>query len=210
VVDNDYAAATGGQDVPSSHAASPTRSTRHPIEKAVRGVGVEWARTVEDTYDVAGVRDAFVEALTDDEPGPKVLVMRSECQLNRQRRVKPQRAKAIEDGKRVIRERFGVDPETCTGDHACIRVSGCPSLTITDNPDPMRTDPIAAVLDSCVGCGVCGANAHAAALCPSFYRTDVVHNPTRWDRLLASARTWWIGFAGRGIERRAARFEVVA
>ncbi|WP_033294495.1 indolepyruvate ferredoxin oxidoreductase subunit alpha [Amycolatopsis jejuensis] len=210
VVDNGYAAATGGQDVASSQAASPTRSTRHPIEKAVRGVGVEWARTVDDTYDVAAVKDAFVEALTDTEAGPKVLVMQSECQLNRQRRVKPERAKAVRDGKRVVRERFGVDPETCTGDHACIRISGCPSLTIADNPDPMRTDPIATVLDSCVGCGVCGANAHAAVLCPSFYRTDVVHNPTRWDRFLAKARAWWIRVAGRGIERRAARFEVVA
>ncbi|WP_051232781.1 thiamine pyrophosphate-dependent enzyme [Pseudonocardia asaccharolytica] len=207
VVDNDYAAATGGQDVPSSRAASPTRSTRHPIETAVRGVGVEWARTIDDTCDVAGVRDAFVQALTDEATGPKVLVMQSECQLNRQRRVNPERAKAIKEGKRVVRERFGVDPETCTGDHACIRISGCPSLTITDNPDPMRTDPIATVTDSCVGCGVCGANAHAAVLCPSFYRTDVVHNPTRRDRFLAKARSWWIGVAGRGLERRAARFE---
>lgn len=65
------------------------------------------------------------------------------------------------------------------------------------------------MLDSCVGCGVCGANAHAAVPCPSFYRTDVVHNPTWWDRFLAKARSWWIGVAGRGIERRAARFEVL-
>ncbi|MER6529577.1 indolepyruvate ferredoxin oxidoreductase subunit alpha [Streptomyces sp. NPDC001508] len=207
VVDNDYAAATGGQDVPSSHADVPTRSTRHPIEKAVRGVGVTWAKTIDNTYDVGTVRDTFVEALTTDEPGPKVLVMQSECQLNRQRRVKPQRAKAIKEGKRVVRERFGVDPETCTGDHACIRISGCPSLTITANPDPMRTDPIATVLDSCVGCGVCGENAHAAVLCPSFYRTDVVYNPTRVDRALARLRTWWISVLGRGVERRAATLE---
>ncbi|MGW3949388.1 thiamine pyrophosphate-dependent enzyme [Streptomyces sp. NPDC004752] len=207
VVDNDYAAATGGQDVPSSHADVPTRSTRHPIEKAVRGVGVSWAKTIDNTYDVGTVRDTFVEALTTDEPGPKVLVMQSECQLNRQRRVKPQRAKAIKEGKRVVRERFGVDPETCTGDHACIRISGCPSLTITANPDPMRTDPIATVLDSCVGCGVCGENAHAAVLCPSFYRTDVVYNPTRVDRALARLRTWWISVLGRGVERRAATLE---
>jgi indolepyruvate ferredoxin oxidoreductase alpha subunit len=210
VVDNDYAAATGGQDVLSSHAENTTRSTRHPIEKAVRGVGVEWARTIDNTYDVARVRDAFVEALTTEQAGPKVLVMQSECQLNRQRRDKPARAKALKEGKRVVRERFGVDPETCTGDHACMRISGCPSLTITDNPDPMRTDPIATVLDSCVGCGVCGANAHAAVLCPSFYRTDVVDNPHRRDLWLARLRSWWIACVSRGIERRAAQFEVTA
>lgn len=110
-------------------------------------------------------------------------------------------------GERVVRERFGVDADTCTGDHACIRISGCPSLTIKDNPDPMRTDPVATVIDSCVGCGVCGANAHAAALCPSFYRTDVVINPTRLDLALAKARRRVIGALSAGLERRAAGLE---
>ena len=207
VVDNAYAAATGGQDLLSSPAKLPTRSTQHPIEKAARGVGVEWAKTIDDTYDVATVRDTFVEALTTDEPGPKVLVMQSECQLNRQRRVKPEMRDALKEGKRVTRERFGVDPETCTGDHACIRISGCPSLTITSNPDPMRTDPVAVVLDSCVGCGVCGANAHAAVLCPSFYRSDVTHNPTLRDRLSTGIRARWTRLLSAGLEARAARFE---
>ncbi|MBF6247379.1 indolepyruvate ferredoxin oxidoreductase subunit alpha, partial [Nocardia elegans] len=40
VVDNGYAAATGGQDVLSSAAELPARSTKHPIERAVRGIGV--------------------------------------------------------------------------------------------------------------------------------------------------------------------------
>jgi indolepyruvate ferredoxin oxidoreductase alpha subunit len=73
----------------------------------------------------------------------------------------------------------------------------------------MRTDPVATVLDSCVGCGVCGANAHAAALCPSFYRTDVVYNATRRDRALAKVRSKWIGRLSRGLERRAAEYEAV-
>jgi indolepyruvate ferredoxin oxidoreductase alpha subunit len=207
VVDNAYAAATGGQDLLSSEAESPTRSTQHPIEKAARGVGVEWARTVKDTYDVAKVRDTFLEALRTEEKGPKLLVMQSECQLNRQRRVKPQMREDLKQGKRVTRERFGVDAETCTGDHACIRLSGCPSLTITSNPDPMRTDPVATVLDSCVGCGVCGTNAHAAVLCPSFYRSDVTHNPTARDRMAIKLRTWWTRALSAGPEARAARFE---
>ena len=209
VVDNAYSAATGGQDVLSSKNTNPIRSTRHPIEKAVRGVGVKWAKTIDNTYDVGRLRDLFIKALTTKEPGPKVIVAQSECQLNKQRREKPERAKEIANGKRVVRERFGVDEETCTGDHACIRISGCPSLTIKPNPDPLRTDPVATVLDSCVGCGVCGANAHAAALCPSFYRTDVVHNPTRRDRALAKVRSKWITRLSSGIERRAAEFEAV-
>ena len=207
IVDNAYSAATGGQDLLSSRADNPIRSTQHPIEKAVRGVGVEWAKTVDNTYDIAHMRDVFLEALTEPTRGPKVLVAQSECQLNRQRRVKPAMAAAVAKGERVVRERFGVDPDTCTGDHACIRVSGCPSLNIAPNPDPMRIDPIATVLDSCVGCGVCGANAHAASLCPSFYRTDVIVNPNGWDRFIGRIRTWWIGVLARGPERRIARFE---
>ena len=210
VVDNDYAAATGGQDVLSSHADSERRSTRHPIEKAARGLGITRATTIDHTYDVQRVKDTFVRAFRRKEKGPELLVMQSECQLNRQRRVKKERAAKLDRGERVVRERFGVDPETCTGDHACIRISGCPSLTITDNPDPLRSDPIATVLDSCVGCGVCGNNAHAAVLCPSFYRTDVVDNPSRSERLRARVRSWWISIASRGPERRAARMEVAS
>jgi indolepyruvate ferredoxin oxidoreductase alpha subunit len=176
----------------------------------VRGIGVKWSRTVTDTFKVGELKDLFVQALTTSEPGPKVIVAQSECQLNRQRREKPQRAKAISDGKRVVRERFGVDSETCTGDHACIRISGCPSLTIKTNPDPMRQDPVATVIDSCVGCGVCGANAHAASLCPSFYRTDVVLNPNLMDRVLARVRKAWIIAISRGLERRINRYEVAA
>ena len=44
VIDNNYTAATGGQDILSSRAGNRTRSTWHPIEKAVRGVGVEWVQ----------------------------------------------------------------------------------------------------------------------------------------------------------------------
>jgi indolepyruvate ferredoxin oxidoreductase, alpha subunit len=208
VVDNAYSAATGGQDVLSSKADSVLRSTQHPIEKAVRGIGVKWAKTVPDTYQIARLRDLFVKALTTKEPGPKVIVAQSECMLNKQRREKPARAKALKEGKRVVKERFGVDADTCTGDHACIRVSGCPSLSIKPNPDPMRTDPVATVLDSCVGCGVCGANAHAASLCPSFYRSDLVFNPSWSDKVLARLRKGWIGLLSSGVERRAARYEI--
>ena len=114
--------------------------------------------------------------------------------LNKQRREKPLFKKAVSDGKRVVKERFGVDPDTCTGDHSCIRLSGCPTLTIRDNPDPLREEPIAHVLNDCVGCGHCGETAHAAVLCPSFYRADMVFNPNRWDRFRQRMRSGVIGF----------------
>ncbi len=202
VVDNGYSAATGGQDVLSSKALNPIRSTNNPIEKAVRGVGVKWAKTVTNTYSLSQMRDVLREALTTKEKGPKVIIAQSECMLNRQRRVKPQIRKRIEGGERVVRERFGIDPDTCTGDHSCIRLSGCPSLTIKPNPDPLRRDPIATVIDSCVGCGLCGEVAHAAVLCPSFYRAEIINNPNRWDRFKGGLRTRVIGWLQHRIERR--------
>jgi indolepyruvate ferredoxin oxidoreductase alpha subunit len=204
VVDNSYTAATGGQDILSSAASNPIRKTKLSIADAVRGVGVKWVRTITRTYDVAKMRDTFIEALTTKERGPKVIVAQSECTLNKQRRVKPLMAKMAKEGKRVVRERFGVDADTCTGDHSCIRLSGCPSLTIKPNEDPLRKDPVATVLDSCSGCGLCGEVAHAAVLCPSFFRAEVITNPNAWDRTKSKVRRAVIGFLQNRIERRLA------
>lgn len=188
IVDNYYSAATGGQDILSSRALNRSKSTNHPIARAVRGMGVKWVREIPRTYDVGRVRDTLKEALTTKETGPKVIVASSECMLNRERREKPIRNKAIADGKRAITTRFGVDEEVCTGDHACIRLSGCPSLSVKHLDDPLRDDPIAHIDQTCVGCGNCGEVADAAILCPSFYQADFIHNPTRWDRFLERQR----------------------
>jgi len=204
VVDNGYAAATGGQDVPSSAADNALRATRNPIEKAVRGVGVRWVETIRRTYDVARMRDVLKEALTTPIKGPKVIIAQSECMLNKQRRERPRLRKRMEEGARVVRERFGVDPDTCTGDHSCIRLSGCPSLTLAPNPDPLRRDPVTRVINSCVGCGLCGEVAHAAVLCPSFYRASIIANPTRWDLLKHKVRNTVIGTLMRAHDRRLA------
>ena len=134
-----------------------------------------------------------------------MIVAQSECMLNKQRREKPLVAKAVREGRRVERDRFGIDPDTCTGDHSCIRLSGCPSLTIKPNPDPLRRDPIAHVDNGCVGCGLCGEVSHAAVLCPSFYRARIVTNPTRWDRLRDGMRASVIGMIQRRSDRARAR-----
>ena len=87
----------------------------------------------------------------------------------------------------MVRERFGVDEDVCTGDHACIRLSGCPSLSVKRTDDPLKDDPVAAIDNTCVGCGNCGEVAEAAVLCPSFYRADIIYNPTSFDRLHGAA-----------------------
>jgi indolepyruvate ferredoxin oxidoreductase alpha subunit len=194
VVDNYYSAATGGQDIMSSRAINPNRKTNNSIVNAVKGIGATWVRQIDRTYDVAKMRDTLKEALTTEEKGPKIIVASSECMLNKQRRVKPQFNKAVKDGKRMVKERFGVDEDVCTGDHACIRLSGCPSLSVKHTDDPLKDDPVAAIDNSCVGCGNCGEVSEAAVLCPSFYRADVIHNPTRWDTFVSTMRNKAIGW----------------
>jgi indolepyruvate ferredoxin oxidoreductase alpha subunit len=194
IVDNYYASATGGQDILSSRADNENRSTNNTIVNAVKGIGVNWVRQIDRTYNVAQMRDTLREALTTPEQGPKVIVASSECMLNKQRRIKPLFNKAKRDGVRVVKERFGVDEDVCTGDHACIRLSGCPSLSVKHLDDPLRDDPVAAIDESCVGCGNCGEVSEAAVLCPSFYRADVISNPTWLDRVMAGLRSAVIGF----------------
>jgi indolepyruvate ferredoxin oxidoreductase alpha subunit len=206
VVDNYYSAATGGQDILSSRANNKTRSTKHPIEDAVKGVGVNWVRRIDRTYDVGRMRDTLREALTTGEKGPKVIIASSECMLNKQRREKPLRIKAVREGKRVVKPRFGVDEDVCTGDHACIRLSGCPSLSVKKLDDPLRDDPVAAIDESCVGCGNCGEVADAAVLCPSFYRADIINNPGWFERVVSRIRQMFISWLQRRRGRKSLSF----
>ncbi len=206
IVDNFYSAATGGQDILSSRATNPRRKTNNSIVNAVKGIGATWVRQIDRTYDVAKMRDTLREALTTKEPGPKIIVASSECMLNKQRRIKPQFNADVKAGKRMVKERFGVDEDVCTGDHACIRLSGCPSLSVKPTDDPLKDDPVAAIDNSCVGCGNCGEVSEAAVLCPSFYRADVIMNPTGWDKFLAGVRQKVIGWLQRRRENRRVLF----
>jgi indolepyruvate ferredoxin oxidoreductase alpha subunit len=207
IVDNNYSAATGGQDLLSSRGDNANRSTQHPIEAAVRGVGVQWVRTVGHTYDVNTMQATLHEALTTDFKGPKVVIAQSECMLNKQRRVKPQIADAVQRGERVVKEKFGVDAAVCSGDHACMRLSGCPSLTLKNSGDPLKPDPVAQVDDGCVACGHCGEVADAAVLCPSFYRVEWVRNASAWEKRLDGWRRkvvgWFQARQQRALARRA-------
>jgi indolepyruvate ferredoxin oxidoreductase, alpha subunit len=182
IMKNGYSSATGTQELPSSPQHSEHKADVS-IERALEGIGVGWVKTV-DNYRVGEVAKTLEEAMNTDYKGLKVIVAEGECQLERQRKLRPQVAEKLSKGKRHVRVKYGVDEDTCTGDHSCIRLSGCPTLTVKDNPDPLRRDPVATVIDGCVGCGLCGENAHAAVLCPSFYRAEVVQNPNLFDKLL--------------------------
>ena len=195
IMKNGYASATGTQELIStpdeeSRAVAVGKSAVHSdrtIEDTLTGLGVKWLRTV-DNYDVGAMMKTYREAMTTKQKGLKVIVAEGECQLERQRRLRHVVARNLSEGKRTVRVKYGVDEDTCTGDHSCIRLSGCPTLTVRDNPDPLRRDPVATVIDGCVGCGLCGENAHAAILCPSFYRAEVIQNPGFFDKALQKVR----------------------
>src|SRR5438270_1552808 len=191
IMKNGYSSATGTQELPSSPQHSDAKEDIS-IERALEGVGVGWVKTV-DNYRVGEVAKTLKEAMTTDYKGLKVIVAEGECQLERQRKLKPVVAEKLKKGERNVRVKYGVDEDTCTGDHSCIRLSGCPTLTIKDNPDPLRTDPVATVIDGCVGCGLCGENAHAAVLCPSFYRAELIQNPSAFDLFLNYFRNLFHG-----------------
>jgi indolepyruvate ferredoxin oxidoreductase, alpha subunit len=195
VMQNGYASATGQQYIPSSTTSRDGPTLGVGIEQTLRSMGVKWLRTVR-TYGVGKMVKTLKEAMQTAEMGLKVIIADGECQLARQRRVRAEDAIKLERGERVTRARYGVDDEICTGDHSCIRLSGCPSLTVKPSTDPLRTDPVATVVESCVGCGLCGEVAHAAVLCPSFYRAEIVRNPTWRDRVVHRFRLKVIGWLG--------------
>ena len=202
ILKNGYTSATGTQEIISTpgdeleaRVSEPGASLVHhnvAIERTLKAIGVKWLRSV-DSYHVEAMRRTLEEAFDTDFAGLKVIVAEGECQLERNRRMRPWRARMQKAGKRTVRVKYGVDEDTCSGDHSCIRLSGCPTLSVKDSTDPLKVDPVATVLEGCVGCGLCGENAHAATLCPSFYRGEVIHNPHWRDRVSARIRTVLIG-----------------
>ena len=198
IMENGYTSATGTQNIPSSPDLSAKEGSGIGIESTLRGLGVKWLERVPN-YQVSDVADALRRAMTTEEKGLKIIIADGECMLERTRRERPIKAQQLAAGERVVRTRFGIDDDVCTGDRACIRLSGCPSLTIKDSPDPLRSEPVTTINSGCVGCGLCGEAAHAAALCPSFHRIEVIQNPNGWDRFMHGIRQKVIGaLAGAG------------
>jgi indolepyruvate ferredoxin oxidoreductase alpha subunit len=191
IMKNGYTSATGTQNIPSSPHQTEFKSADMGIERTLKGLGVSWMKTV-NNYHVADMARTLRDAMNSTYHGLKVIIAEGECQLERQRRIKPINAAKLKRGERVLRTRFGVDEDTCSGDHSCIRLSGCPSLTIRQSSDPLKVDPVAHVNNNCVGCGLCGEVSHAAILCPSFYRAEIVQNANAWDRFKARLRERFI------------------
>ncbi|OGA06286.1 MAG: indolepyruvate ferredoxin oxidoreductase, partial [Betaproteobacteria bacterium RIFCSPLOWO2_02_FULL_64_12] len=107
IMKNGYTSATGTQNIPSSPTQFDYRARDMSIENALRGLGVRWVRSVY-TYHVAEMAKMLKDAMTTAYSGLKVVIADAECQLERQRRLRPVVAEKLKRGERVVRTRFGV------------------------------------------------------------------------------------------------------
>ncbi len=195
VADNKWTAMTGAHENPNvgKLMTGEAIGSDMSIENTFRGMGVRDVERV-NPYDFKAFKEIMDRYRRDSKiPKVRVLISEAECQLQKQRRVKPEREAAIKAGKRVEIDRLGVDAEVCVGDHACMRFNGCPSLTLKEGPNSLRTAPVAAIDTTCVGCGVCGEITTAAQLCPSFFKVTKIENASWLEKIKASVSRLMIG-----------------
>src|SRR5688500_20155576 len=72
------------------------------IERALKGIGVGWMKTV-NNYDVAAVMKTLKEAMTTKYDGLKVIIAEGECQLERQRKIRPENSRKLASGEQIGR-----------------------------------------------------------------------------------------------------------
>jgi len=190
ILENFWTAMTGHQPNPSTQHGE--RAGNLDIEATLKGMGAKWVKVV-NPYEVGEVVKLLEEAWQLSELGPRFLIARGECMLERSRRERKERERQVQAGRRVAEAHFGVDPLVCVGDHSCLHYNNCPSLTVRPSPNPLKRDLIVQAEQTCVACGLCGSVAHAAKLCPSFYRIEWVRNPSWWERLQFKLRRWLLG-----------------
>lgn len=190
VLENFWTAMTGHQPNPSTKHGE--RAGNLDIEATLKGMGAKWVKVV-NPYEVGEVVKLLEEAWELSEIGPRFLIARRECMLERNRRERREQEQKVQAGQHVVEARFGVDPLVCVGDHSCLHYNNCPSLSVRQSPNPLKRDLVVRAEQTCVACGLCGTVAHAAKLCPSFYRIEWVHNPSLWERFQFRLRRWLIG-----------------
>ncbi|MEM0365371.1 MAG: indolepyruvate ferredoxin oxidoreductase subunit alpha [Candidatus Nitrosocaldus sp.] len=192
IFENYWTAMTGHQPNPASKANTAAGKhlsinyagefpARASIESILKAHGIRWIRRV-NPFDFSSTLEAMLEAYMVDK-GVRVIICDGECTLARMRREQPMLESMIDEGKRVEEVKYRIDEEICSGCFPCEKYSGCPSVTMVRNPNPLRTGYIKQIEDTCTGCGICGITS-IFGLCPSTYRIRIVHNPTRWERFM--------------------------
>ena len=141
VLDNATTAMTGHQPHPGTGLTGMgSPSEKVSIEKVAEGCGVKYVRVV-NPFNAKEASGALKEAL--EQSGPSVVVFRAPCTLL-----------LIREKKRKGKKTASCEiSEKCTNCMACIKLLGCPALTLESGK--VRINKVL-----CTACGLC------ASLCP--------------------------------------------
>jgi len=127
ILDNGTTAVTGHQPHPGTgFTLRGEPAPRADLERAVRGLGVEWVRVV-DSYDLGSIKKNLEEALKEDKLA--VIIARRPCVLLEKRENIP----------------FSVGKEECVGCGLCLQL-GCPALHLQGGESPNRPSPLYGML----------------------------------------------------------------
>jgi indolepyruvate ferredoxin oxidoreductase alpha subunit len=133
VLDNGWTAMTGMQINPGTDPSEQPAGRRVDLEAVIRGIGPD-RLTVVDPYDLDATTEAIAASLRAPN-GVGVVIARRECAIQASRR-------------RIRYGRVTVDAAECILCKQCLRVTGCPAISIGD-----RAIEIDQTL--CNGCGLC-------------------------------------------------------
>jgi indolepyruvate ferredoxin oxidoreductase alpha subunit len=132
IMDNLTVAMTGHQATPEYELSiSGRRMKKLDLEKVVRGLGVEKIAVV-DPYNYKSVSEKIREFL--HQPGVKVIISKRAC--------------AILEKRAGVKQVCWVDPKKCTNCLACVKLTGCPALSLQE-------DRVEIIESECVGCTLC-------------------------------------------------------
>ncbi len=152
LLDNDITAMTGMQPTPGTGGTASGRpGTKIPLERVVKGCGVEFLEVV-DPYDyeafTAALRDADAYTRAED-GGVAVIIARHPCALYS--RQKPM-------------FRMELDREQCNGCYLCVTHFECPAIVPRNADAPKKKDRYVSIDKSlCVECGTCVPSCPKAA-----------------------------------------------
>lgn len=139
ILDNRSTAMTGHQPNPGTgRNHGNIRTDPIDIEKVVKGIGVEFVRTV-DPYNVKETEKTMKDALEFD--GVSVVISKCPCPLE------------LKKQKLLVPRSCVVDQDRCIQCYTCLKTIACPALIKKDKK--VEVDPT-----QCIGCGMC------ANICP--------------------------------------------
>ena len=141
IYDNSATAMTGFQPHPGTGmTAMGEQGQTVPLEDICRSMGIRVE--ICDPFELEKTTETLLDCMRDEGHGPRVIIMRRECELQRARREEPP-------------YEVSVDPDKCLGescgcDRLCTRIFRCPGLRWNEETGKAEIDEII-----CSGCGLC-------------------------------------------------------